>query len=122
MRTDDETRLGTGRSACATATISGVVTRPVDATLIRRVRAQLVADPDLAGRRLARRLSQQADSWFESLATSLPPTWSLMATGGYAGGMLCPGSDIDVILLHPPKVDDRQVRDVAQALWYPMWD
>ena len=68
MRTDDETRpIGT-RTPLSAATISGVVTRPVDAASIRRVRAQLVGDPDLAGRSLARRLSQQADSWFESLA------------------------------------------------------
>lgn len=115
-------RADRGAAPAGTATITAVVTRPVDAALIRRARAQLVADPDLAGRRLARRLSQQADSWFESLAASLPATWTLMATGGYAGGMLCPGSDIDVILLHPPKVDEREVRDVAEGLWYPMWD
>ena len=96
--------------------------KPIDAATIRRVRAQLVNDPDLAGRGLARRLSQQADSWLESLAGSLPPGWAVMATGGYAGGVLCPGSDIDVVLLHPPKAGDAQVRDVAESLWYPLWD
>ncbi|MEY4173837.1 MAG: hypothetical protein RI900_1002, partial [Actinomycetota bacterium] len=60
--------------------------KPVDAATIRRVRAQLVGDPDLAGRGLARRLSQQADSWFESLAADLPVGYSLVATGGYARG------------------------------------
>ena len=96
--------------------------KPVDAATIRRVRAQLVGDPDLAGRSLARRLSQQADSWFESLAADLPAGWALVATGGYARGVLAPGSDIDVMLLHPPKVSDAQVREVAEGLWYPMWD
>lgn len=96
--------------------------KPVDAPTIRRVRARLVGDPELSGRSLARRLSQQADSWFESLAADLPPSWAVMATGGYAGGVLCPGSDIDVVLLHPPKVSEPQVREVAEALWYPMWD
>jgi len=96
--------------------------KPVDAATIKRVRAQLVGDPDLAGRGLARRLSQQADSWFESLAADLPSDWSLVATGGYARGVLAPGSDIDVVLLHPPKVSDSKVKEVAQTLWYPMWD
>jgi [protein-PII] uridylyltransferase len=96
--------------------------KPVDAATIKRVRAQLVGDPDLAGRSLARRLSQQADSWFESLAADLPEGWSLMATGGYARGVLAPGSDIDVILLHPAKQPDTRVREVAEMLWYPFWD
>ncbi len=96
--------------------------KPVDAATIKRVRAQLVGDPDLAGRSLARRLSQQADSWFHSLASDLPEGWSLIATGGYARGVLAPGSDIDVILLHPPKQPDARVREVAEKLWYPLWD
>ena len=96
--------------------------KPIDAATIKRVRSQLVNDTDLAGRSLARRLSQQADSWFESLAGSLPAGWALMATGGYAGGVLCPGSDIDVVLLHPNKASDAQVREVAESLWYPLWD
>jgi [protein-PII] uridylyltransferase len=98
------------------------VAPPIDAATIRRLRSQLVSDPDLAGRSLARRLSQQADSWFESLATGLPAGWALMATGGYAGGVLSPGSDIDVVLLHPNKAPDAQIREVAESLWYPFWD
>ncbi len=81
-----------------------------------------MGDPDLAGRSLARRLSQQADSWFQSLAAELPEGWTLMATGGYARGVLAPGSDIDVVLLHPPKLPDSRVRDEAEKLWYPLWD
>ena len=96
--------------------------KPVDAATIKRVRAQLVGDTDLAGRSLARRLSQQADSWFESLAVGLPPGWALLATGGYARGVLAPGSDIDVVLLHPPKTPEPAVSEVAERLWYPMWD
>lgn len=96
--------------------------RPVDAATIRRVRSQLVGDPDLSGRSLARRLSQQVDSWFESLATDLPGGWALVATGGYARGVLAPGSDIDVVLLHPNRAAEAQVREVAERLWYPLWD
>lgn len=87
------------------------------------MRAQLVGDADLAGRSLARRLSQQVDSWFESLAAgALPDGWALAATGGYARGVLAPGSDVDVVLLHPPRVAESAVRPVAEQLWYPFWD
>jgi len=67
-----------------------MVAKQIDAATIRRVRSQLVNDPDLAGRSLARRLSQQADSWFESLTHDLPEGWSLMAA--YIKGEVTVGS------------------------------
>ena len=96
--------------------------QPVDAATIKRMRTHVVGDPDLAGRVLARRLSQQADAWLYSLAAELPQGWAVMATGGYARGVLCPGSDIDVMLVHPGKARDSEVGGVAERLWYPMWD
>ena len=96
--------------------------KPVDAATIKRVRSALVADEALAGRGLARRLSQHTDSWFESLAGDLPAGWAVIATGGYARGVLAPGSDIDVVLLHPPKAKESLVKEMAEALWYPLWD
>lgn len=96
--------------------------KPVDAATIKRMRALLIGDGDLAGRNLARRLSQQADSWFYSLGANLPQGWAVMATGGYARGVLSPGSDIDVMLIHPPKARDAEVREIAERLWYPFWD
>jgi [protein-PII] uridylyltransferase len=89
---------------------------------IKRSRTDLVSRPDLAGRSLARRLARQADAWFDRLAVDLPDDWSLMATGGYAGSVLAPGSDIDVVLLHPAKTADARVLEVAERLWYPLWD
>ena len=96
--------------------------KPVDAATIKRVRSALVADEALAGRGLARRLSQHTDSWFESLAGELPAEWAVIATGGYARGVLAPGSDIDVVLLHPPKAKESLVKEMAEALWYPLLD
>ncbi len=104
------------------ARLWGMVAMPIDGAMIRRGRARLVGDTDLAGRSLARRLSQQVDSWFESLGHGLPTGWALVATGGYAGGVLSPGSDVDVVLIHPPKTTEAQVREVAEGLWYPLWD
>jgi [protein-PII] uridylyltransferase len=96
--------------------------KPVDAATIKRMRSQVIADGDLAGRELGRRLAQQADSWLESLGSGLESGWAVMATGGFARGVLAPGSDIDVVLVHPPKVSEARVRDVAEGLWYPLWD
>jgi [protein-PII] uridylyltransferase len=94
----------------------------LDGVFIRRSRAALVARDDLAGAALARRLSDQMDGWFDALGHDLPPGWALVATGGYAGRLLCPGSDIDVVLLHPPKAKPTEVKAMAEPLWYPMWD
>ncbi len=52
----------------------------------------------------------------------LPDGWAIAATGGYANGSLCPGSDIDIVLLHPAKEPGARVEEVAQRLWYPLWD
>lgn len=93
------------------------------ADAIRQSRAELLARPDLSGRTLARRLCDQMDGWLSTLATNLPDGWALAATGGYASYRLAPGSDVDVMLLHPAKnVSADQLSEVAAALWYPFWD
>ena len=82
----------------------------------------LVARPDLAGDQLAHALATQADRWFADLGATLPESWALMAVGGYARGALCPGSDLDVMLVHPSRARPSEVRAVAEQLWYPFWD
>ena len=42
----------------------------------------------------------------------LPDGWAIAATGGYANGSLCPGSDIDIVLLHPAKEPGAQAMEV----------
>ncbi|MBW3536902.1 MAG: [protein-PII] uridylyltransferase [Actinobacteria bacterium] len=44
---------------------------------------------------------------------------ALLAVGGYGRGELCPRSDVDVWLLHKPRVG---VEEIAASLWYPLWD
>src|ERR1700712_5364063 len=94
----------------------------IDGAFVKRARADIVGRSDLAGRGLARRLSDQMDGWFDALGAGLPDGWAIVATGGYAAGLLSPGSDIDVVLLHPQKASAQDVRTIAEPLWYPMWD
>ncbi len=42
-----------------------------------------------------------------------------MAVGGYGRRELCPGSDLDVLLLHKGRKD---IARVAERIWYPIWD
>src|SRR6478736_898631 len=99
-----------------------MVAKTIDGSFIRRARAELIARGDLSGRGLARRLSDQMDGWFDALARGLPAGWSIVAPGGYANGLLCPGSDVDVVLIHPQRATVDEVRTLAEPLWYPMWN
>ena len=96
--------------------------RPPDAGAIRAARLALIGDTTLTGEALASALAHQADSWFAALGEVLPRGWALMAVGGYARGALCPGSDLDVVLLHPTRARAGEVKGVAEHVWYPFWD
>lgn len=58
------------------------------------------------------------DEW---LAELLPDTdgIAVVAVGGYGRRELCPGSDLDILLLHSGR---RDVPALADQLWYPLWD
>ncbi len=65
------------------------------------------------------------DFWLTTKATEIgiTPTsgFAIVATGGLGRGELLPYSDLDLMLLHdnmPPDV----VGEVAELLWYPLWD
>lgn len=65
------------------------------------------------------------DFWLTTKATEIGITatsgFAIVATGGLGRGELLPYSDLDLMLLHdhmPPEV----VSEVAELLWYPLWD
>jgi [protein-PII] uridylyltransferase len=63
------------------------------------------------------------DGWlegvFEEAVGSRGSGYALVGVGGYGRGELCPGSDLDLTLLHQRK---RNVREVADRIWYAIWD
>ncbi len=64
--------------------------------------------------------------WLTSKGAELgikPPHsgFAIVAVGGLGRGELLPYSDLDLILLHDDMPVER-VSEVADGLWYPLWD
>lgn len=50
-----------------------------------------------------------------------PPGLGLAALGGYGRRLQLPGSDVDLLIVHE-GADETEVRRVADAILYPLWD
>jgi [protein-PII] uridylyltransferase len=91
---------------------------------ITEVRAQLAADDSLVGRALCDAWTTEVDRWLADLVTAAfeggdPTGVALVAVGGYGRGELSLQSDIDVVLLHARRPD---IGELADRVWYPIWD
>lgn len=78
--------------------------------------------PELAGRDYTTAHAAAADKWFAELFASVvddDKNLALLAVGGYGRGAMWPYSDLDVILVHHKRKD---IAEVAERLWYPVWD
>ena len=89
---------------------------------MRLDRERLLADRELSGAAWCEQYTRVVDQWLAALFDAASPPASgvaLVAVGGYGRSELCPSSDIDLMLVHDKRVD---VRDLAERMWYPIWD
>ncbi len=88
--------------------------------------ATVRADPALRGFEFCRAYTSAVDAWLAALYTAAGGSsegLALVAVGGYGRRELCPGSDLDLILLHGGARRDRgDLMRLAERLWYPIWD
>lgn len=90
---------------------------------LREIRYALAADPGLRGRAFGVAWSEQLDAALRALLHDLDGRAgraAVVALGSYGRRELCPGSDVDVLLLI--ERDGADGREVAERLWYPLWD
>lgn len=102
---------------------------------IRHRHAQRAADDSLVGRALCRAWTGDVDGWLDQLfrravnpsedagsgEESASSGVALVAVGGYGRSEMSLHSDIDVLLLHRGRSKE-DIRQLADRLWYPIWD
>jgi len=83
--------------------------------------AQLLEDPTLVGTGLSTAWTNVIDEWLSAIVAGVDEVRGvvLAAVGGYGRGELSPCSDLDLLLLHDGS---GAVAEVAERVWYPVWD
>lgn len=88
-------------------------------TPIREARDRLLGSTQLVGRELRARLTSLYDDWLTELVPTDRPV-ALVAVGGLGREEPAPHSDLDLVLLH--DLPRSEIRQIADAIWYPIWD
>ena len=88
------------------------------------VRSDLARRPGLDGPGRRAAMTASADEWLRELFAmavgNSSSTFCLVAVGGYGRGDLALGSDLDLVLVH--RAGAAEATQVADLLWYPVWD
>ena len=94
------------------------------ATRLRSARERVVADITLRGAAFGAALAAACDEAIVESASALAVKgkWAVIALGSYARRELCPGSDLDVVLIHAGGARGPVADAAARSLWYPFWD
>ncbi len=89
---------------------------------LSEIRAGVLRRPGLVGAPLRSALTDAYDGWLRALVSSISGLAgaALVAVGGLGRREPAPGSDLDLVLLHNGRLGD--VGQVADKLWYPIWD
>lgn len=103
--------------------------------VLRARRAEMLATPSIAGAAFGVVLAGALDEALEELVSAARPAVAdgvpvaIVALGSYARRELCPGSDVDVLLLvgrGRRRGNGQRARTAAallsEHLWYPLWD
>ena len=102
-------------SGCAPGS---VVRTPSDhGAALKQARQDLV-DGSLTGAPLRQALTSLYDGWLAQALGDRGPGVALVAVGALGRRDPTPGSDLDLVLVHA-RTD---VSEIADALWYPIWD
>ncbi len=85
---------------------------------LRDARAAVLGQPSLIGAPLRAALTAAVDNWLIEMVGEESDV-ALVAVGGYGRQEPAAGSDLDLVLLHR---EGWAVADLANSLWYPIWD
>jgi len=94
------------------------------ATRLRTERERVVADTRVRGAAFGVALADLCDTVLAETAAhlTLKGKWAVIVAGSYARRELCPGSDLDVVLVHGGGARGRDAEAAARTIWYPFWD
>lgn len=106
---------------------AGAVPPSAGLSAYRDARRELLSRPVASRPARRRALSALTDDWLSAVfeASGAEAIGAcLVAVGGYGRGELTAGSDLDLLLVLPDRIDpsDARVAEVVDRLWYPVWD
>ena len=110
----------TSRPSCECGRVSATPTRsePPEQTL-SELRAGVLRRPGVVGAHLREQLCELYDGWLRRLLPAVDGV-ALVAVGGLGRREPAPYADLDLVLLHDGSVE--RLADIADEIWYPIWD